>query len=276
MAKIATLFGAVLVLAASTVAGAANSIPSCYAATKSGLNATAPAREIFLFVDQTTPVDDAMRSSVLDAVGRLVSPGASFTVAKFSEFAPGHAAVITASGTIEQGIPAEQRNSVGVRVLHNLDQCLVAQAAYGKRIAGEAAQAALSSSHGTFAHSDIMASLRQLSATVSASPARDRIVILVSDMLEHSSATSFYDHKALRTIDPRSELSIARNGHLTGDFRGARVFVIGAGALPPDQAGGYRSAAAIDALQAFWNAWFRLSNAHLAGFGEPNLMTPIQ
>lgn len=276
MPKIAALFASALLFVLSPAADAANAIPSCYAAVKSGMSASPPTREIFLLVDQTTPIDETIRSSVLDAVGRLAAPGSSFTVAKFSEFAPGHAAAITAAGTIEQSVPAAQRDSIGVRLLHNLDQCLAAQAVYGKRIAVESAQAALASSHGSFAHSDVMASLRQLSATVSASPARERIVILVSDMLEHSSATSFYERKMLRTIDPRSELSIARNQHLTGDFRGARIFVIGAGAIAPDQAGTYRSAAAIDALQSFWNAWFHLSNARLAGFGEPNLMTPIQ
>ena len=102
------------------------------------------------------------------------------------------------------------------------------------------------------------------------------MVILVSDMLEHSTITSFYLNRDIRTIDPEIELARADSATVFGDFGGARVIVIGAGLLPPDvDAGRTRNTATLAALRQFWTEWFRRSKATLSDYGQPDLVDPV-
>lgn len=266
---------AALSLAASGSATAAeNVVPSCYAATGMGA-APRPTQELFVLVDQTTALDPVLNAAVRENAARLLRSGTAYTVASFSAFERSHYTAILSSGVLEAPIPAGLRPSVSVPRLKKLDACLVAQASFGARTALRALAQATAGSAGTFAHSEVMGSLKQLSARVAASPAPNRIVLVVSDMLEHSGVTSFYKSKSLRAIDPAAELANARASGMIGNFGGARVYVLGAGLLPPGGEGG-RDPRAINALESFWLRYFAQSNARVAAFGTPDLVAPIR
>ena len=257
-------------------ASAQRSVPSCYAAAHVQAAPPPPARAVFLFVDQTTALDLNLAATVRQNMARLLRPGTSFTVASFADFAPGHYARILATGTIEQTVPPGIRASVATNALRRLDACLGRQAAFAARLAQSAFAEASAGDAATFSQSEIMASLRHLSSRVAGTRVRDRIVILASDMLEHSSAADFYRNRAMRRIDPGAELARARRQHLTANFGGARVYVVGAGVLPPQPGGNGRTIPALDALESFWTGWFHASNARLAAFGRPDLAMPVQ
>lgn len=257
-------------------AAAENAVPSCFAATGIGTVSEPPTRAVFLFVDQTTALDAPLATTVRGNMQRLLRPGTSFTVATFSAFQRGHYTTILTSGTIELPVPASRRASLPTNRLHRLDACLRQQTGFAARLADSAFAEASRTSAATFSQSEIMASLKQLSGRVAAAPVRDRIVIVASDMLEHSSATSFYRNRGLRAIDAIVELRRAIGQRLTGDFAGARVYVVGAGLMPPQQQAAIRDIRALNALESFWAIWFRQSNARLIAFGHPDLVTPIQ
>lgn len=266
--------GLSLAVATAIPATAANNaVPSCYKNYPAiGLIPAAPVRETFVFVDQTTPISEEMKASLQESLSALIGPGSAFTVASFSEAAPGRFPVIITSGVIEAGVPPQQRGDISVPKLKQFDSCLIQQAAFGAREATKGVFSTLSGATGSFAHSEVMASLQQLSRRVAASPARDRIVILVSDMLEHSSTTSFYEKQTIRLLNPAEELAKIKKADLLGDFHSARVYVVGAGSIPTK---GIRPHAQMTALEAFWRKWFAASNARVAEFGAPNLLTPI-
>lgn len=111
------------------------------------------------------------------------------------------------------------------------------------------------------------------------SKAQHKIVLLVSDMLENSSVTSFYANQAVRQINADKELKLVADNQLYGDFGGARVYVIGAGLLAEDAKhpkGIYRSTQTMQALSKFWTGYFQKSNAELVEFGQPALLNPIR
>lgn len=257
----------------SPVLAAENEVPSCYAAIDIGLVPSKPDREVLVFVDQTTPLDPALKASALDQVNHLIAPGTAFTVASFSAFSQGRFTTVQSSGTVELPVPHQQRGEVSVPKLKKLDGCLKQQSAFGKRKAVSAVTAALAGASSDLAKSDVLASLKQLSTRASGSKAKDRIVLIISDMLEHSSTTSFYSKKTLKKLDPKAELQKVAGAGLIGDFGNARVYVIGAASLPGD---GYRGEAELASLEAFWRAWLKRSKARLIEFGRPNLLQPIQ
>lgn len=269
-------------LSMSVGAGVANDIPSCYTASKIGIPSPPPGVELFVLIDQTTPLDANLQNAVLENVGSLVRPGTAFVIGSFSSFGQGRYLEILTAGTLESPIAEKTRDDIGVKLLRNFDTCMQGQLDYGRKAAAAALNKAFVGGSAELARSDVMSSLKELSNRVRQSVARDKVVFVVSDMLENSSISSFYANRNVRALDPAVELKKAENAQQLGDFSGARVFVLGAG-LVQENAGGrnrdsgvYRDPKTIGSLRQFWGQYFARSNAKLIEFGAPALMAPIR
>jgi hypothetical protein len=188
---------------------------------------------------------------------------------------------IESAGAIEATIPEKDRPDISVKLLRNFDACMKGQLDYGRNIAAGAINKALGGSSPDLAKSDIMGSLKELSSRVKSSSARDKIVLVVSDMLENSGITTFYANKNVRVVDPAAELKKAEAAQMIGDFGGARVFVLGAGLLQENvggknrDSGAYRDPKTMAVLRQFWEQYFSASNALVVGFGTPALLVPV-
>ncbi len=276
------LGASIAVLAAPVLAGVANDIPSCYAANKITLPAPPIERELFILVDQTTPLDAGLQASARENVGRLVKPGTAYVVASFSSFGQGRYLEILSAGTLEVPIAENKRDDISVKLLRSFDACMQGQFAYGQQAASAALNKALAGSSPDFARSDVMASLKELSSRVRLTTARDKLVFVISDMLENSSVSSFYAKRNVRALDPVKEIKIADSAQQIGDFANARIFVLGAG-LVQENAGGrnkdsgvYRDPKTLALLRQFWEQYFIRSNAQLVDFGAPALLSPVR
>lgn len=275
--RVALAVAALLAFAAvpATAAVGARGIPSCYTASRIGIAASPPTREVFVLVDQTTPLDARLKAAIRDAVGPLLTPGTGFVVTSFSAFGQGRYAVPIAEGALETTVAAGKRDDLSVRALNALDRCLIKQLRFGRDLAAAAIDTAVAGQSDTLAHSDIVSSLTDFSHRVANSPAPERIVLIASDMLENSGLTSFYAHHSIRRIDPEKELKAVAKANFLADFHGARVYVLGAGLL----GGGtdaYRDPASLRALEMFWDGYFHASHATLVEFGKPMLTRPVR
>lgn len=263
-------------------AGVANDVPSCYAANNMSMTAPASSLELFVLVDQTTPLDTDLQASIKENAGRLIKGGNSFVIAAFSSFGQGKYLEVLNAGTIESGINEKLRENIKVRQLSGFDACLKGQEGFGRKLAAQSLNKALSGSSPLLAKSDVLASLKELSARVRQSSAQRKVVLLASDMLENSGVSSFYANKNVRRIDPAAEMKKAEAAQLIGDFGGARVFVLGAGLVQQStggknkDSGVYRDPQTIGALKQFWTEYFAKSNATLAEFGAPALLVPVR
>jgi hypothetical protein len=248
----------------------------CYAAVELDTEIPSPDRAVFVLVDQTTGLDKGLRNTITANVAKLLGPGTAFSIATFSARTSGRYATILAEGQLQAPPPEELRPDLPVTRLDRLDACLVQQAEGMKLEAAGKAQAATKVQTSTFTSSEILASLTQLSEAVEASDAKDKLVIVVSDLLEHSPVTTFYSNKDLRRIDPAAELEKAREGGLIGNFDGARIAIVGAGLLSGEKGQALRDTAALAALRSFWESWIEASGGQLAQYGEPDLVKPLR
>lgn len=270
------------VLPAIASAGVANDIPSCYAASQVGIPVPATELELFVLIDQTTPLDADLQNSVRENVGRLVQPGSAFVISSFSSFGQGRYLGILTAGTLERPITEKARASTSVKALRNFDICMRGQLDYGRKAAAVALNKALAGSGAELAKSDVMASLKEISGRVAQSTARNKVVFVVSDMLENSGISSFYANRNVRTLDPAVEMKKAETARQLGDFSGARIFVLGAGLVQQGgkgnnkDSGVYRDPKAMAALRQFWEQYFTRSNAKLIEFGAPALLNPVK
>jgi hypothetical protein len=264
-------------VAASAVpayAGVTNDIPSCYVANRIKPVTEVVDHELFIAIDQTTVFDETLQAQIGEMAGKAIRPAGAYTLFDFSAFSQGHYTEVVTRGVIESPIPEKLRDDISERALHSFDACMKGQSAYAKKALLTSIVGVESAATNDLAKSDIMAALKDISDKVRASPASDRVVLLASDMLENSSATSFYAHNSVRRIDPQLEMKKAMAAGLIGDFGGARIYVIGAGLLAGDAKvkNVYRDPQTMSALKEFWTLYFQKSNASIGEFGAPALL----
>lgn len=273
---IATLFAATF--AAAGVVYADGAIPSCYDAKLVAPNLPRKL-DLFVIVDQTTLLDGTLKQAVADQVKPFLAPGHGFSVLVFSAYTQGKYTQELSSGYLDQPLPAAARNDISKPVLTKFDQCMKQQPVWASQAAGVALRAAFDGTSGDIAKSDVMASLKEISAKVYQSTASEKVVLVVSDMLENSSVSSFYSNQAVRKIEPTAELKKAESNQLVGDFGGARLYIMGAGLLNNADAKSknqYRDPKTMQALHVFWRGYFEKSKAQLMEFGAPALLSPIK
>lgn len=257
---------------------AGNAIPSCYD-SKLSAPAVPLAKEIFVIVDQTTLLDNKLKQSVADQIRPFLTAGNGFSVLVFSAFTQGKYTQLLTSGQLDHPLSATQRNDVSKPLLSKFDQCMTRQPALAAQVMGGALRAAFVDSSGEIAKSDVLASMKDISGKVRQSQATEKVVLLVSDMLENSSVSSFYASQSVRRIDPEREMKLAMDNQLIADFGGARLYVLGAGLLSDDakkNKAAYRDPKTMQALSSFWKSYFDKSKAQLQEFGQPALLNQVK
>lgn len=273
------VFALCLVLSGTALAAPDNALPTCYdkklPAGPVGLDTA-----LFVAIDQTTPLDLTLKQLVADNIKPFIRPNQGFTVITFSAYTQGQYTSVALSGKLDPALYVEQRNDISKPVLAKFDQCMVRQPRQAAQLLGQALRTAFGGISSDIAKSDVLASMKAISSMVRQSTAESKVVLIVSDMLENSSVSSFYGPKAqsVRKIEPAAELKRVEQNQLLADFGGARIYVIGAGLLSDDanKAKRYRDPQTMQALTTFWRAYFEKSNAKLMEIGQPALLNPIR
>lgn len=274
MKKYSFCLAIIAALSGNAYADSSNQLPSCYAANKMEMSAPAPQHEVFIMLDETTPLDDNLKSALYSITQSLLKPGVRFSVLSFSAFAQGRYLNHNTGGVLESPLPEKVRPSIGVKVLKNFDACMAGQARYGLDLAFKAEKGVVQNATADLKNSDVIASLNEVARQIKSSTVPKKTLLVVSDMLENSTITSFYAKNAVRRVDPEKELAIVMREKMLGDFGGADIFVMGAGIVSEAKASVYRDPKTMSALKSFWSEYFSKSNGHLVEFGMPVLLTP--
>lgn len=250
-------------------------VPSCYDALQLTEHKPAAAsRHLVVIVDQTARLDDALKKSVHQQVDQFVAAGDQVQLVAFSANAQGKYTDLVYKGWFDSPLPAAVRNSISKMTLNKFDACMKAQPkAKGKL--HQKLREAFGDGATDFPKTELIGSLLQVSTEVLGSTGEGRkVVLIVSDMLENSSITSFYAKNAVRQIDSAAELAKVSKAGLSGDFATADVYVIGAGFVGKGMA--YSSQQALGSLESFWRALISQHNGQLKQFGKPQLLSPMQ
>lgn len=286
MPKLKTILAVIVMAVASGVAHAAapqNKVPSCYAVNpKIGQKSPVPLRWLYLVIDQTVMLDNNLKQSLADIVKHNLQPGMGFSVFSFSAFSQGRYMEHLATGILETTITDKKvRDDISVPALQKFDACMKGQYNYGLKLALDSVGKALQASSADLAKSDVISSLTEISHLVKENPVKNKQILIVSDMLENSTISSFYAKNAVRKVDAVKELKTVEGNSLLGDFAGTGVYIMGAGMMSEQkdakgQNAQYRDPKTLNALKQFWEGYFSRSNAKLEEFGAPELLSPIQ
>lgn len=266
-----TIFALLVFL--NTFSIARNDIPSCYGALHMEVAHEAPKKALFILVDQTTILDKPIMMYVYKNMIKFIKNNFSVSIISFSANAKGKYTEVAYSGALEPLLEDSQKHSIAKKKLREYKSCMNAQHSYAKKTATQALVRVLKGANKKLPYSDILKSLSDISKNlITSSKAEEKIILLVSDMMEHSSVTSFYQKGGLRSLNTKKEISKLKKSGYGADFGGAKVFVIGAG-----MTGGknYRDSKSLKSLVSFWEKYFQISHARLDAIGTPMLLDDI-
>lgn len=262
-------------LVCSVFAAQPKDVPSCYDVLQLGEYKPATAeRHFIVIIDQTARLDEVLKKSVHQQIEQFVSAGDQVQIVAFSANAKGKYTDLVYNGRFDSPLSADIRNSIGKMTLNKFDACFKAQSKAKSKLHNEL-HGAFGDGVSEFPKTELIGSLLQVSTDILGSVGDGRkVVLIVSDMLENSSITSFYAKNAVRQIDATSELAKVNKAGLSGDFAGADVYVIGAGFVGKGMA--YSSQQALRSLESFWRELVKQHNGNLKQFGKPQLLSPMQ
>ncbi|MFJ2680032.1 hypothetical protein [Pseudomonas sivasensis] len=270
-------FCALLLAPLMAVAGERNDIPDCYPYAKvAEFRPVAAGRELTVIIDQTIPMPEVIQKATWAQVQRFVQPGDKVRLYSFSAFLQGQFMQLRFAGELNQGIDEKVRERVGMQSLRTFDTCLAEQRSFFNKTFGKVFVTTLREASEDIARSEIFQSLRDIGKDLGQQPAQERVVLLISDMLENSDFGSFYANNRIRDLQPDAELKRVADKGLFADLQGARVYVAGAALVTKDVKQAYRSGKTIQALEGFWKGYFAGSNAQLVAFGAPSLNVDLK
>lgn len=254
-----------------------NDIPGCYAFAQLSQHQPAPSgRELVVIIDETVPMSQELQRAAWDSATRYLRPGDRVRLYQFSAFLQNHYMKLLFTGQLDSPLQGKVRNSIGSKSLQQLDSCLQQQATFFQKKFGQLFVAGFGQPGVEIARSEILGSLRKITEDLAERPQNERVVLLISDMLENSDFSSFYQRNRIRDIDPAAELKKVQQHSLLADFAGARVYIHGAGLVAGDANGAYRSGNTLQRLEQFWRAYLQASNGNLAAFGAPQLTADLR
>ena len=258
----------------STLLVARNDVPSCYDALKIDRPHGISDRELFILVDQTTVLDKNMMKYTYTNMMNFMKNGYGVTIASFSSNSNGKYTDVAYSGKIEKQLPKKEKYEISKKILRKYEQCMTGQSSYAKKKAKKALATVLKGANQNLPHSDILKSLADISKNIiQESNSKEKIILLVSDMLEHSSITSFYTHGKIKKININQEIEKINKSQYIADFGNAKIYVIGTGVLTK---GGYRDAKSLKGLTDFWRYYFKEVHANLQEIGTPMLLKDVK
>lgn len=265
---------AMLVFAAPALSAVAN----CYSEGRVPLEKQTYVVSYVVLLDETVELDATQRDHVREQLERLLAHGNELRVVTFSAFRDGRYTLPVVDVRLAMPLSDAIRSTMRKDHLRAFDHCQVTSFNHARRQLAQTLRDYFDRASSKLANSDIIGTLKEIGDSLMPSlRSKHRRLVMVSDMLENSSLTSFYgSNGAPRAVDALAELSKVERQGAIADFRGAAVYVIGAGVAASKPAGTtYRSQAIMGPLKAFWVQYFEKSNARMVEFGQPLLLNPI-
>lgn len=254
-------------------ATAANIIPSCYDLVDIDQIPPPVKRGLLVVVDNTIEFDHALQKESFEKIVRFMGEGDRVVIVSFSAYVENQYTRIRADARLDRMLSRDAAFTVPKRKLKELKRCLVGQKRSLERVVGTALEAIYAESSNDLPNTELASTLAKTSREILPTlEAAETYLLIVSDMMEHSDVTSFYQAGNIRTIDPEAELRKVEASGVEAVYPGTVTYVIGAGYT---STGKYRSAKVMRAIEDFWRFYVERAGGRLEIFGTPSMFGDI-
>jgi hypothetical protein len=235
-----------------------------------------PERELFILLDQTVRFDKKLAANLKEKTGEFIRPGDKITIVSFSANSNGNFTELVFTGALERSLPEKALSSTPMRQIKAYKKCMQAQAKNGKPFIMKSMFKALTlpDDNYDFTNTELIGTINMLARDlINKSEIKDRTLLVYSDMLENSALTTHFTKGNIRKISPKAEMAKVKKAKMIPDLSGTKVYVIGGGWTGEGKP--YLESRKLNALRAFWEAFFTKSGSRLEGFGQPVLLTEL-
>lgn len=246
-------------------------------------------RAVLTLIDETTVVPVTpkdLRASAIDAAsGPLALPGTHATIMRFSTMSADRFMSTVLKGRLDIPISVKddpnqtisKRQELKAREL-DLKRCIEQQRSFFKRGVQESMSAVFNNSTPEIQQSEILSAIKEAARLLKERTASEKVLFVISDLLEHSSALSFYKGGAMRPLDPPTEMRAVEGLGLLPDLKGVKVYVMGAWLIPEKSAGvqAARDPRTRSTHESFWKIFFERAGASLIEIGKPEILGEVK
>ncbi len=232
-----------------------------------------PDAALFVLVDESVGFDKNMIGRSIETVVNWLEPGSYVEISRFSSSVVGRYTETITKGRIDPEPDDDFLDNLKRSELAKFEALHRKQFRLAKQQTYKALYSIIKTSNKSVPHSDIVSSLKYLSDHVRQFDAKRKVVLVISDMLENSSATTFYSKGHIRSIDPVAELKKLRSLDMIGDYGdNVTVYIIGLGYFWTGEGAAkekYLNPKRVSRIQKFWVSYFKAANAHIGEIGMP-------
>lgn len=251
---------------------------SCYDIYKSSAKPkTDINRAIFVLIDETTLFNDSLQQQIIKNTLSKISPANYIYIAKFSAFIDNHYNERVFEFRIDTPLTSDERYYERKDILAKIDKCIKDQHNYVATQIVQSINKSFLKPDENISKSDILYALKDFGENViSKIDAKEKTIILASDMLENSTITSFYSRNTTKLIKQEDELKKVEKSDLFSNFDNSKVYIIGTGIVSSKENNkAYRDPKILGSLKSFWSKYFDKSNGNLVEMGQPALKNEI-
>ena len=244
-----------------------NRLPDCYEMAGLELPQKPVQKEVFIVLDQTTIMNPSVEKYVFESTKKFVQAGNALNIIAYSSNQGNRFTEVLFSGVLNTPLTQKERDYISKQGLRKFDSCMRKQHVVASKRIYKALKKGYANASSKIPNSDIFLNLYQIAEYgITDSKAKEKIMIISSDMLENSTITSFYGKGGLKLLDVDKEFQKYKESELKSDFANTRVFVVGAGVTSKRR---YNDPKKMKRLSQFWKKYFRYNNANLVEFGQP-------
>lgn len=245
----------------------------CYEQSQVAQFRPPPARELVVAVDETTLIPGPLAAELRRTINATLQPGDRVTLLAFSAISRERYVREVWHADIDQNPPPDRLRKLPAHRAQSVIRCTELQMGGSRKRVRTETEKLLAQGSASIQRSEIVFSLREIGTRLQASPVKDKVLVIVSDMIEHSAFGTFYAQRALALIDPVQEMDKVRAKGLLAPLVGVRVYVFGGGLASLTE--NYRDHPGVLALERFWSEYVKASGGQLVAFGKPALLVPI-
>lgn len=251
---------------------------SCYDIYKSSTKPKVTIeRAIFVLIDETTLFNDSLQEQIIKNTLSKISPANYIYIGKFSAFIENHYNEKVFEFRIDTPLTSDERYYERKDTLAKIDKCLKDQQTYVATQIIQSINKSFLKPNEDIPKSDILYALKDFGENVIVKvDAKEKIIILASDMLENSTITSFYSKGGTKLIKSEEELNKIEKSNLFSNFDNSKIYVIGTGLISSKNNKSYRDPKILSSLKDLWFKYFTKSNGNLIEMGQPALKNEIE
>lgn len=260
------------IVAASAQSSAREPLTSCYAEHYLGEPERATQRALYLFIDQTTPLTSAMKSSIADLTANWGTEGERIKIVRFSANIAGQYTELLFDELADPPPTQEYLFHLRPGDKPKLLECVKTRERLLKTQLKQSVTQALSLSDGKLPKTDLLQALKELAKKlIERDVGYEQTVLLVSDGIENSVFTSFYQRRTvIKPLDVHKTLEEISKNNLIPQWHNAKVYMFGLGIIPDEKV--YAHPKMLEPLKDFWQSYFSLGKAQLMELGTPELL----